>query len=151
MLKNANYYYLYVTEEGTETLLRSNACLQACGWLEAEQGFELRLSCFRPHTQPPRKQEKSRHLWMTLLFLLALIANPNWSFYFIYEKQQGIRIKRMRFRVSLSKLKHHLYPVRAVQPWELYPNSLCPGFLISPMGKIIPYKAAVKIKREKPI
>lgn len=148
---HANYYYLYVTEERTETLLRLDTCSQAHSWLEAERGFELRLARSGLHTQPPRKQEKSRHLWTILLFLLALIANRNWSFNFTYEKQQSIRIKRAGSRVSLSKLKHHLHLLIVVQPWEIYLNSLCLGFLISPMGKIVSYTVAVKIEWEKPI
>ena len=55
---NASYYYPYVTDE-TETLVRLTSCSQAYSCLEAEQGFELRQSYSRAHTQPPYKQEKS--------------------------------------------------------------------------------------------
>lgn len=56
---NASYYYPYVTDEETETLVRLTSRSQAYSCLEAEQGFEPRQSCSRAHTQPPHNQEKS--------------------------------------------------------------------------------------------
>lgn len=36
---NASYYYPYVTDEETETLVRLTSCSQAYSCLEAERGF----------------------------------------------------------------------------------------------------------------
>lgn len=124
-------------------LLTAHSCL------EGEWGFELRQSCSRAHTQPPHKQEKSGHVCITLLFLLAWIAWQNWSFCFTYEKQHGIGIQRTGSGVSLPRLEYHLYPLVAVKTWESYLNSLCFGFLIIKMGIIIFHYITVKIKWEK--
>lgn len=52
--------------------MKLNTCSQAHSCLDLEQSFELRQSCSRAHTQTPHKQEKSEHVYILLLFLLAL-------------------------------------------------------------------------------
>lgn len=120
--------------------------LIAHNYLEGEKGFELRQSCCTAHTQPPHKQEKSGHVYIILLFLLALIAIQNWCFCFTYEKRHGIRIKRTGSGVSLPRLDYHLCPLMAVKTWEIYLNSLCFGFLICKMWIIISHRITVEIK-----